>query len=209
MTQPVTQPRIKLAEFVRNVHVVTAPMGWTVDDALNPVNWAHVALQMKPRDRIELWAEDRAWFAELLVVKASRLDVHCAVLSRLDLGVKVRDEAVVSITGYHADYGGPVDMWRVIRDADGQAMTSGLTEDEAEQWIKDHVEARRRPAAPVVEPAASGDSAVVIPDNWRSLSWQDRRSLASKVTDKPIHNGTDANAAIEAELKRRAEPVAA
>jgi hypothetical protein len=46
-------------------------------------------------------------------------------------------------------------------------------------------------------------AAVVIPDGWRDLSWQERRSIASKLSDTPISNGEEANAAIEAELKRR------
>ncbi|MFN7092781.1 MAG: hypothetical protein ACK4P4_19785 [Allorhizobium sp.] len=44
---------------------------------------------------------------------------------------------------------------------------------------------------------------VSISDNWRDLTWQERRSLASKLSDDPISNGEEANAAIEAELKRR------
>lgn len=46
-------------------------------------------------------------------------------------------------------------------------------------------------------------AAVSIPDNWRELTWQERRSLASKLRDDPISNGEEANSAIEAELKRR------
>lgn len=46
-------------------------------------------------------------------------------------------------------------------------------------------------------------AAVAIPDNWRDLTWQDRRSLASKLSGDPISNGEEANAAVEAELKRR------
>lgn len=55
-------------------------------------------------------------------------------------------------------------------------------------------------------PAAETDatrSAVDIPTTWRDLTWQERRSLASKLSDSPISNGEEANAAIEAELKRR------
>ncbi|PYE89588.1 hypothetical protein [Phyllobacterium leguminum] len=44
---------------------------------------------------------------------------------------------------------------------------------------------------------------VDIPDNWRDLTWQERRSIASKVSDFPIKNGGDADAAIELELERR------
>lgn len=46
-------------------------------------------------------------------------------------------------------------------------------------------------------------AAVVIPEGWKDLSWQERRSIASKVSDTPIANGEEANAAIETELKRR------
>jgi hypothetical protein len=46
-------------------------------------------------------------------------------------------------------------------------------------------------------------AAVNIPDNWGELSWQERRSIASQVSADPITNGEQANAAIEAELKRR------
>lgn len=46
-------------------------------------------------------------------------------------------------------------------------------------------------------------AAVVIPEGWRDLTWQERRSIAAKVSDTPIANGEEANAAIEAELKRR------
>lgn len=46
-------------------------------------------------------------------------------------------------------------------------------------------------------------AAVDIPASWRDLTWQERRSIASKLSDTPISNGDEANAAIEAELKRR------
>ena len=50
---------------------------------------------------------------------------------------------------------------------------------------------------------AESRAAVAIPEDWTSLSWQERRSLASQLSDDPITNGEQANAAIEAELKRR------
>jgi hypothetical protein len=59
--------------------------------------------------------------------------------------------------------------------------------------------ARRPRAAETPESRA----AVNVPADWQSLSWQERRSLASQLSDDPITNGEQANAAIEAELKRR------
>ncbi len=50
---------------------------------------------------------------------------------------------------------------------------------------------------------AESRAGVSIPAGWKDLSWQERRSIASKLSDTPISNGEEANAAIEAELKRR------
>jgi hypothetical protein len=55
----------------------------------------------------------------------------------------------------------------------------------------------------VVGGGSAADGQVAIPANWKDLTWQERRSLASKLSDEPISNGEEANAAIEAELKRR------
>lgn len=62
--------------------------------------------------------------------------------------------------------------------------------------------AKEEPATP--RPAPAQDGPVTIPENWRELSWPQRKSLASRLTDTPIVNGNDANAAIELEIERRA-----
>lgn len=63
------------------------------------------------------------------------------------------------------------------------------------------------PESDTVPDAAADDpppGSVEIPDDWRALKWPALRSLASKVSDEPIHNHADAVAAIELELERRA-----
>ncbi len=69
MTQ-MSSGRMKLAEHARNVHVVSVPAGVTLEQAMVPAFWAHVAHMIKPKDRFELWAEDRSWFADVIVIKA-------------------------------------------------------------------------------------------------------------------------------------------
>ncbi|HEV7253871.1 MAG TPA: hypothetical protein VGN97_12365 [Mesorhizobium sp.] len=54
-----------------------------------------------------------------------------------------------------------------------------------------------------VEPPADGASSAEIPENWQDLPWPERRSLAAQFATTPVKNSDDANAAIEAELKRR------
>ena len=214
MTQ-MTSGRMKLAEHARNVHIVSVPVGVTFDEVAVASYWAHVAHQIKPKDRLELWAEDRSWFADAIVVKASRLEVHIRKVAYLDMDAAAEPVAARK-DGYHVDFGGPVDMYRVIRNGDARIMTLGLTKPEAEQWIADQVavetgrltpmSVKLRPDEAIEEVPPEGWAD--IPDNWRSLTWQDRRSLASKLTDAPIHNGDEANAAIEAALAKRTSAAA-
>lgn len=51
--------------------------------------------------------------------------------------------------------------------------------------------------------AAANTAALTIPDDWRELSWPERRALAASVSETPIKSADDAEAAIEAELARR------
>lgn len=203
--------RMKLAEFARSVHVATMPAGVDYEKALDPAFWAHVAQQIKSRDRIELWAEDGSWFADLIVVKAGRLETHVKELVKIDFDTPatIAPPASAPSTGYHVDYGGAVDLYRVIRDADSMVMTQGLSQTAAQQWITEHIAAQ---ATVSVKPTSLSPApetnetraAVVIPENWKDLSWQERRSIASRLTDDAVRNGEEANAAIEAELTRRA-----
>jgi hypothetical protein len=55
-----------------------------------------------------------------------------------------------------------------------------------------------------VQRDASAVSEIEITDNWKELSWADKRSLASKFSELPIRDSKGADAAIEAEVKRRA-----
>ncbi|BAQ18318.1 hypothetical protein [Methyloceanibacter caenitepidi] len=50
----------------------------------------------------------------------------------------------------------------------------------------------------------SGRDVVEIPDDWQEMSWQDKRKLAAQLSDVPVINSAGADAAIMAELDRRA-----
>jgi hypothetical protein len=76
----------------------------------------------------------------------------------------------------------------------GEAITPG-----AQKLVADQIVAGEAGGAS----ASNTSDGVTIPDGWRDLTWQERRSIASKLSDLPISNGEEANAAIEAELKRR------
>ena len=212
MVQQITQGRMKLAEFSRNTHVAVAHQGVSLEDALRPVYWAHVAANIRPFDKIELRAEDNSWFADLIVFKATKLEVFARVLTAIDangdslsthhatLVAPVADALTVP-AGYMVDYGGPIHNYRVIRSADSAVLVYGLSEAEAVAWAIDHAGAGKRMTT---KTAKADPSAVAIPDTWRDMPWPERRSLASQLTDEAVKNGEDANAAIELELERRA-----
>ena len=151
MTQ-LTPARIRVAEYARNVHVVVVPVDVTLDDALAPAFWAHVANLVKPWDKIEVRPEDDAWFAEMVVFKATRHDLTVRVLHAVDdsglplhvtygeeVGAKPNEEALPR--GYDVTFGGPIHKWRVLRTSDGEVLTHGLSKKDAIQWAHDNAAA--------------------------------------------------------------------
>lgn len=59
------------------------------------------------------------------------------------------------------------------------------------------------PRAATTKQADPERESVDIPADWRDLSWPARKSLASKLTSEPVRSGSDAEAAILAEIERR------
>lgn len=65
-----------------------------------------------------------------------------------------------------------------------------------------YIAAAGGPPTPVDSTPPVAEDAVAIPDDWRELSWPAKRKLAAAVSDSPIRNGDDADAAIETYLNR-------
>lgn len=141
----ITAGRVKQAEFARNVWVAVAPHGETLESALNPAWWAGVASQFKMWDRIELRAEDGSWFAELVVVAASRLAVDARVIGHTEFDaqptVVAPSDPDALPSGYDVNFGGPVHKYRVVRKADGEVMAHGMSKKDATAWAWDYVNA--------------------------------------------------------------------
>ncbi len=93
-----------------------------------------------------------------------------------------------------------------IREAEGLPDKPGGIKPEETEAVQEAAALSARAASTIQDAtAALGDEggAVEIPDDWRDLPWQQKRSLASRVSDQAIRNGEDADRAIEAELQRR------
>lgn len=134
MTQLATN-RFLSAEFGRNIWVVTSEVGTPVKAMLDPGFWAHVSVQMAPRDRIEVTCEDNSFFAELLVVDAGKLFAKVAVIRE----VKLTNDEKSDLVDHVVSWGGNNHKWRVIRKGD-RALIKGSFElkQDAELWALSH-----------------------------------------------------------------------
>lgn len=132
------QSRFKSAEYVRSVWAVTAEEGMRVEDMLKPDYWAHVASSLKPWDKIEVRAEDGAFYAELIVMQASRNWAKVRVVHQVELNEALPEGT--DVDGHIVKWSGPHAKWRVIRASDKSVIHEGASsEAEAKKWLDDHL----------------------------------------------------------------------
>jgi hypothetical protein len=134
--------RMKNAEFARNTWSVQLEQGYTLQDCCQPKFWAHVAISLKPLDRIDVFAEDRTFYAELLVLNSDRAWATVHVLSFHDL-TKATTNLAKDVRGdYQVTFKGPKG-WCVIRSADNAMIQEKLhSEDDGWQWLEIHLQKR-------------------------------------------------------------------
>jgi len=135
---PVLMPeRFGASEEKRHDFVVDLPISVTLEQAMDPGFWAHVAHEMIPLDHIELRAEDGSWVADLIVAFCERnyAKVVLKSITKLD-----EDQvAPASSIKHKIEWKGPHLKYSVIRTADSKVMQSQMrTRDEATQWLTAH-----------------------------------------------------------------------
>ncbi len=145
-------PRLKLAEFVRSPYRAEPEAGARLEDVLAPDYFAHVAERLRPGDKLEIMPECMSWYAEALVVDATRLSARLEIILGpipLDAG-----EQVLAHDVFEAKWISPARRFGVARKADGALMTRNLaTKADAEQWIAQRVGMK------VAAPGAAGEVA--------------------------------------------------
>lgn len=138
MTQLATD-RIQFANHMRNVWYVTPEHGTPIEALFEPQFWAHVSAKMKPRDRIEVDAEDGSYFVELRVEDAGRLYAKVVLLRRVDL---LPSEPAEQAADYKIMWAGPHAKWRIVRTKDKGLVKDGLeTRQAAELYLTSHAKA--------------------------------------------------------------------
>ncbi len=139
---PISPKRFKLADYERNIWVVTPEAGTSLDEVMKPDFWAHCAHQMKPFDEVEVRAEDESYYAKLLVRSAGKNWAVASILAQIDLDKK---EVKAPYDEYTVGWGGPHQKHRVVRKKDGEVVfQGGESADVARAWLKEHLKAMGR-----------------------------------------------------------------
>lgn len=135
---PILRNRVKSAEYVRNIFCATPEIGTKYEDVLKPEYWTHVSATLHPTDRIEVLAEDGAWFAELFVVSCGKNWAKVCQLRFVELSESKPDEAPA--TGkFYVKWRGDVHKHAVIRFVDKVPVKSGFaTAAEAKTWLAEN-----------------------------------------------------------------------
>lgn len=141
--QPIEEARIKSGDFVRAFYVATAFSNTEPTDLLAPEYWAHFAQRLRLRDRIEVWANDGSWVADVVVLGATKNSADVRVL-RVDYidGVRPAGDAPDGLKSYEVRYRGMHSQWSVIRVVDGAVVHEGEgSRTAADHWLSNHLKA--------------------------------------------------------------------
>lgn len=140
MAAPITASKIKPAEYLRNVYMVTPDAGTTIDEVIKPEYWVHIAKQFNPSDKIEVVPEDGAYYAELYVLSVTAGGVKVAVLSHHSFEAdNLADFISTGDSGYTSLWRGPKARHCVLRKSDNYVVKEGFSSKaEADKWIADN-----------------------------------------------------------------------
>lgn len=127
MAAPLTSSRLQRAEHYFAAYAVVLPDGVSLEDAMKPAYWAHVAEKLRQHDTIRIIPEAGAYFAEILVLSAGRGYANVALLRHIPLD----DEAMAGDQGndlVDVKWRGPHSKWSLVRKSDGAVLKDGLVE---------------------------------------------------------------------------------
>jgi len=134
---PLSADRWKFGDFGRTIHTVTVPAGTDFETVCRPEYWGNLT-RMTVDDIIQIGTDDRAWFAELIVIGKARNSATVAVLRApvaLSAAFKPEPGAVL----FDVQYAGAHGKWRVIRKSDRAVMKDRCeSESEARKWVEQY-----------------------------------------------------------------------
>lgn len=158
MPRQIVDSRFRLAEHQRQAYRATLEKGTTVEDLRDPDFWRLLSARVRPGDTIEATWEDGSGFAMLYVRAipgAGRLVVELLFGGLfdqeddgLDLPALPGAGQIDVQDGVRVEYAGQHDLWRVVLEADGRVIKSGLgLQREARRQRTVYLQTLNRPAA--------------------------------------------------------------
>lgn len=109
-----------------------------LEHVLEPLYWHHHTHKIKPGDVIRAFAEDRSYWALLLVHSVGDNTAKIEPLLVKKFGGDA-DTDYTPIPGYTVSWRGPNGRYAVVRDADKSVIHANcLTKEEAQKWMIDN-----------------------------------------------------------------------
>lgn len=134
--QTIPQDRILPLEFAANTWRLRPFAETDIEDVLRSEYWAHVATKLQAGELIQVLPEDRAYFAELIVLDCGRTWAKVMLLRKVDLVAVKRQE--IKVDGFTVTWRGPR-KYSVVRATDKQVMSEDhATKESALAWLDQH-----------------------------------------------------------------------
>ena len=131
--------KVEQAEYMRSIWHEVPAAGTPLESVLDPKYWVHVSSMFKPRDRIEVDAEDGSYFAELMVIDAGRLFAKVELMRKHEFSAP--EVAGSAESPYEVKWAGRA-KWRVVRKIDRAPLRDGFDDRQsAELWAASHARA--------------------------------------------------------------------
>lgn len=143
---PIKNARLTPAEFKRTTLHASPEIGTTPADLLEPEFWMHVRRQLTAGTKIEVFAEDGSFYAELLVLGVTDSGVKTQFLfPPIELAQATHED--IDFQGHTLRFAGTHRKWAVIRQARGKKeatlLRDGFANSElARDYVKEQVKAQ-------------------------------------------------------------------
>ena len=147
-TYRLTEKRFRQAEFVRTIWNIVPESGTPYNAVLAPSYWLHNARKMKPSDIIEVFPDDGAFYARLIVVGVGQRGAFVQPLEHVKL--TPMDTAALS-SKFGVDWLGPFYKHCVVEHGVKEPRKTGFdTPAAASKWLAENL----MDLAPAVSKAA-------------------------------------------------------
>jgi len=140
------QARLQPADHYCSTYGAALTDSQTIDDALQPAFWAHVAHKLRQGDLIRILPERGDYYALLMVRTVGKAYANVTLLHKVEFDGAEAAPAVASVGDeFEVKWSGPSTKFRVVRVSDKQIMHDGFAaKEDAVKWVKDYIAALDR-----------------------------------------------------------------